>query len=192
MAFKISTHDFTYLGAGIIIGVAVLTLIGNPQIAGDGSGLITRATFDTGGGRPRGQIGVLNGQNQFQMVEFLLDTGNDITLITVGTAQSLNLPYQQGKPFSVLGVGGAPKTFMMLERPIKIGNDDPIVVKIGVGDTPENLLGYQDIAPQYRIVYDKNRQVLFQESAPYPTRIAISSKHDSVETRAVDRRFWYY
>ncbi len=181
------------IGLGIVAAVAVMTFMKSPVSGPAEAGYILRASFDTGGGRPRGQIGVMNASGQFQMVEFLLDTGNDVTLITEATADGLGLPWRSGTPFHVVGVGGAPKQFFMVNRQIKIGNDDPITVKIGVGDTPENLLGYQDIAPQYRIVYDKNRQVLFQESqSMVGHKIAVSSNHDSLETRAVDQRFWYY
>ena len=190
MAFKIVGHDWLMLAIGAGVAALAITII-HPQAVIE-AGMIVRAAFETGGGRPRGQIGVLNGQNQFQPIEFLFDTGNDITLITEATAQSLGLNYMTGKTFTVMGVGGEPKVFHEIDRPIKIGSDDPITVKIGIGDTPENLLGYQDIAPQYRIVYDKNRTVLFEESAPFAGRVAVSSKHDSLETRAVDRRFWYY
>lgn len=157
------------------------------------AGKAVRAIFETGGGRPRGKVGVMNASGQFQDVEFLFDTGNDITLITTGTATQLGLDPNQGQKFTVSGVGGDVKDFRMIMRPIKIGNDDPITVRLGIGDVPENLLGYQDIAPEYVISYSKNRQVIFEEAgAEVVSKVAVSSNHDSLETRAVDRRFWWY
>lgn len=194
---KLKQHDFIFLAVGAALTALAITIF-KPSLLGGfnaGGNFVVRANFDTGGGRPRGKIGVMGGDNQFHDIEFLLDTGNDVTLITEDAARSIGLDYQSGHPFTVVGVGGAPKTFYMVTRPMKIGTDDPIQARIGVGDTPENLLGYQDIAPQYRIVYDRNQNVRFEEEVGVPaagSKVAVSSNHDSLETRAVDRRFWYY
>ncbi len=193
--FSIKQHDFVVLAVGAALTALALFVVKPslfPSFGGSGN-FVVRANFDTGGGRPRGKIGLMGGDGQFHDVEFLLDTGNDVTLITEAQAQSIGLNYQSGKTFTVVGVGGEPKTFYMVNVPMKIGTDDPFTARVGVGDTPENLLGYQDIAPQYRIVYDRNQNVRFEEEVPtVGSKIAVSSNHDSLEVRAVDRRFWYY
>src|SRR6185312_7267665 len=107
---RLKQHDFLMLGIGAAVATVLLSTLFKPQIESV-AGKMVRAIFETGGGRPRGKIGVMNASGQFQDVEFLFDTGNDITLITAGTAAQLGLSNMQGTPFTVSGVGGEVKNF---------------------------------------------------------------------------------
>lgn len=90
-------------------------------------------------------------------VRFLVDTGNDLSLINHETAQYLGIdPSQIQQGFSVKGISQQPQPFGMVNLPMTIAGQT-VTVPVGVGQIKDNLLGREGILDKYTISMSANQ-----------------------------------
>ena len=103
-------------------------------------------TFPVIGQRPYATIPVTG-----KPVKFLVDSGNDLSLINHETAEYLGIPPQAMRAgFSVKGISQESQPFSMVDLPITIGNQT-VTVPFGVGKIKDNLLGREGIWDKFNI-----------------------------------------
>ena len=105
----------------------------------------------------------MGGDGRIYPVTYLIDSGNDISILTRATADKLGFnPDVEGELFFVKGIAGPGQRFKKMINTIKIGNLTPMKVRMGMAIEPqslsENLLGRQDIFDSGRleIIYDED------------------------------------
>lgn len=100
-------------------------------------------------------VQVQNAMGGMTPIQMLADTGNQSTILKLEEAQKLGLDLSQGEPFMVGGINGEPTEFRRFKLWIRLGNLDPLQIKIGFSTTPdgliENLLGNEDILTSGKI-----------------------------------------
>ena len=139
-------------------------------------------TFSTRGNlRPFIDVGMRGADGSFHPVNMMVDTGNDVTLIKRSEAARLGL--KGGSPFRVSGISGQAQTFLMTKVPIKIGSLPAKLVRVGIGDVPDNLLGREDIAKDFNITFRGNNEIEFQ------TNVAMASDSCAFDNDACADRF---
>lgn len=114
--------------------------------------------------RPRIPIKFTGPSGMTASVTTLMDTGNDITLMTKENARRLGIdPERDGVPFNVLGVSAGTIRPRLVRMVGQIGNLRPRVFRVGVGDVPENLTGYEDMSQYYNIAFKGRESVTISE-----------------------------
>lgn len=114
------------------------------------------------GERPVIPVTVTRPDGQKQRVSFLIDTGNDNTIVHYATAHSLGLTNKGGQ-LNVRGVGGAAHPFYIGEPiGIQIGGANAITTKPFIGESPLNLLGRKDILSQFDLRFTPDNYVEFR------------------------------
>ena len=114
--------------------------------------------------RPRIPIKFTGPGGMSSTVVTLLDSGNDITLMTKENARRLGIdPERDGVPFNVLGVSAGTIRPRLIRIVGQIGNLRPRVFRVGVGDVPENLTGYEDMSQYYNIAFKGRESVTISE-----------------------------
>lgn len=108
------------------------------------------AKFRTGE-RPIIPVTVKDARGGAQVHQFLLDTGNDHTIITEATRQALGL--EVSGTTAVRGVNGPAMTFGIVPNfVLKIGNTRAINTEAFSGQSPLNLLGWKDVLRNFTTV----------------------------------------
>lgn len=105
----------------------------------------------------------INGQ--WKSYKGILDSGNDLNLITPQTAQQLGISPQMGqKQFQVQfgETANQRHNFFMINVPMKFGNLQPFQASIGVGPVRENLIGRKDVFEHHKIVFDQGKVQMYQ------------------------------
>jgi hypothetical protein len=99
---------------------------------------------------------------RFHQIRGLLDTGNDITLLTRAASTELGFSKADTKGvFKVKGIAAAPLNFYMVKTGIKIGQSTPIQANVGLqldGSTDalrDNLFGRKDILDNFDLYFSK-------------------------------------
>lgn len=116
---------------------------------------------------------VQNAHGGMTPIEMISDSGNQSTILKREVADQLGLDLSQGEPFMVGGINGEAKEFRRFKLWIKIGQLEPIRIKVGFATTPdgliENLLGNEDIltSGKYEARYDKNGVTFVHARAHY-------------------------
>jgi hypothetical protein len=108
-------------------------------------------------------IKVGNAQGQLVSIPAILDSGNDITLLTTQTAQKLGFYNPNvGETIHVSGIAGGGQEFKMFPNWIQFGNMKPIQVNMGYAVRPDslpvNLIGNKDIidSGRYKLIMDED------------------------------------
>lgn len=105
-------------------------------------------------GRPYMTVGIKNNNGVFQNTKILVDTGNDLTLLTKQDAIRVGLnpaSIKNGKSVYVQGINEnvAPAEFKTIKTSLKFGdmvlNNVRVAVATKDEDLPESLLGRQDV-----------------------------------------------
>lgn len=109
--------------------------------------------------RPVGTVYVRDAFGQWQGVDMLLDSGNDITILTRQTAAQLGFNENFGRPTMVQGIGAQLTPATVLDGiDIVLGeNTLPVRVRAMIMDTSMNLLGRADVLDKFRITFEGNR-----------------------------------
>ena len=118
-------------------------------------------------------IKIKNKNGGFSPVKVLADSGNDITILTHGTAKSLGyepLSMHDVSSFHVKGINGEPAEFKEINTEVIIGN---VRLTIPVGlvtrdkDLSDNLLGRQGVLDSGKIglSFDNNSVDVIDKSA---------------------------
>lgn len=96
-------------------------------------------------------------------VTYLIDSGNDISILTRKTADKLGFNADmEGELFFVKGISGPGQEFRKFVNIIKIGDLTPMKIRMGMAvkesSLAENLLGRQDVFDSGRleIIYDED------------------------------------
>lgn len=113
--------------------------------------------------RYHGVVHTMGADGRLYPVTYLIDSGNDISILTRMTAEKLGFsPDLEGERFFVKGISGPGQEFKKMINVIKIGDLTPMKIRMGMAVSPkslsENLLGRQDIFDSGRleIVYDED------------------------------------
>ena len=113
--------------------------------------------------RYHGVVHTMGGDGKLYPVTYLIDSGNDISILTRQTANRLGFnPDVEGELFFVKGIAGPGQKFKKMINVIKIGDLTPMKVRMGMAveaqSLSENLLGRQDIFDSGRleIIYDED------------------------------------
>lgn len=108
-------------------------------------------------------VNVLNANGQMVPIRAVLDSGNDITILTAQTAKQLGLYHpNRGEKISVSGIAGGGQEFNVFPNWIQFGNMRPIQIKMGFAlrneSLPVNLIGNKDIidSGQYTLIMDED------------------------------------
>ena len=84
--------------------------------------------------RPWITVGLMGDDRQFHQVKLMVDSGNDLTLISHETAAEIGLDVRRGEAFNVAGISQQAQEFVQLQTMLKIGGFRPIPIHLGVGD----------------------------------------------------------
>lgn len=108
-------------------------------------------------------VKVGNSQGQLVPIRMIMDSGNDISILTAQTAKQLGLYNPNvGETISISGIAGGGQEFKMFPNWIQFGNMKPIQVKMGFAlrdeSLPVNLVGNKDIldSGKYTLVMDED------------------------------------
>ena len=108
-------------------------------------------------------VKVGNSQGQLVPIRMIMDSGNDLSLLTAGTAKQLGLYNPNiGETIHVSGIAGGGQEFKMFRNWIQFGNMRPIQVNMGFAlrdeSLPVNLVGNKDIVDsgKYTLIMDEN------------------------------------
>jgi hypothetical protein len=108
-------------------------------------------------------VNVLNANGQMVPIRAVMDSGNDITILTTATARQLGLYHpNRGEKISVSGIAGGGQEFNVFPNWIQFGNMRPIQIKMGFAlrdeSLPVNLIGNKDIidSGQYVLTMDED------------------------------------
>lgn len=132
-------------------------------------------------------VQIQNAMGGMTPVEVLADTGNQSTILKREVADQLGLDLSQGEPFMVGGINGTPTEFRRFKLWIRLGQLEPIQIKVGFSTTPdgliENLLGNEDIltSGKYEARYDKNGVTYVEKQSAY--RVASCEGMESNQPR---------
>lgn len=106
---------------------------------------------------------------QWRGFRAILDSGNDITLITTQTAQQLGLSPQMASGNFKVQFGHSANeghNFYMVKVPMKLGPHlQPFMASVGVGPARENLIGRQDAFEHHSITFTGG-QISITQSNP--------------------------
>jgi hypothetical protein len=107
--------------------------------------------------RPMGTVFVKDASGQWQGIEMLIDSGNDITIFTEETARMLGFG-NRGQRTMVAGIGSQLTPATMLGGvEIAIGDSTPVRVEAMIMNTSVNLLGRKDVLNHYSMTFEGNR-----------------------------------
>jgi len=128
-------------------------------------------------------------------INIIFDPGDDITLLTRKTADSLGLNPETmpGSTFPVTGITGAGQPFKKINNLIQIGELSPIYIPMGLAFQPESLaedlLGRKGVMDgPYQTVIEP-QGLTFVERAPAFSALANSGARLSHAMRAAFRGY---
>ena len=108
-------------------------------------------------------VKVGNSQGQLVPIKMIMDSGNDISILTAQTAKQLGLYNPNvGETISISGIAGGGQEFKMFKNWIQFGNMRPIQVNMGFAlrneSLPVNLVGNKDIldSGHYTLIMDED------------------------------------
>lgn len=117
----------------------------------------------------------INGQ--WKSYNGIMDSGNDLNLITLQTAQQLGITPQMAKHNFKVQFGES-KTqghnFYMIQTPMRFGGLKPFMAKVGVGPVRENLIGRSDVFQNHDIVFPAGGGVKMYQSSPDKNTFGIN------------------
>ena len=116
--------------------------------------------------QPKIQADVLVG-NQWKQFTAILDSGNDITLISEATAAQLGISRRMARSSFKVQFGNTANdthNFFQVSLPMKFGNMKPFQATIGVGKVRENLIGRKDAFEHHDILFSGGKIKLFQSN----------------------------
>jgi len=116
--------------------------------------------------RPFVNVMMMGKDRQFHPVKLMVDSGNDLTLISQQTAHELGYSTRDGEPFHVAGISQTAQDFSMINTMIRIGSYPPIHIGVGIGDVKDNLLGRQDVYNHYDITFGSHHTITFANADP--------------------------
>jgi len=132
--------------------------------------IITMSASFANGNRPYITIHIQGTDGQFKPIKGILDTGNDITLLT--PASSADLGLTQGHAtgqFNVKGIGAKPMVFNNVKLLAKVQDTEPVWIRAGAqiptggqDQLRDNLFGRKDILDKFDIVMSKGKIELHQ------------------------------
>jgi Aspartyl protease len=114
--------------------------------------------------RPWITVGLMGDDRMFHPVKLMVDSGNDLTLISRETAANIGLDPRRGSSFQVAGISQQGQEFKQLQTMLKISNFRPIPIHIGVGDIKDDLLGREDVYENFEIIFDPDK-ITFRQRA---------------------------
>ena len=127
-------------------------------------------------------------------INIIYDPGDDVTLLTTRTWQSLGLDPQAmpGRMFPVSGITNEPNPFKEIQNLIQIGDLQPIWIPMGLAMNPgslvEDLLGRKGIMDgPYRIIQDETG-ITFEEKAPMIAMLANAGSRIGYPLRSMFAR----
>ncbi len=106
-----------------------------------------------------------NGDNIVK-IRFFVDSGADITMITLGVAKKLGFnAWNDDEIVNALGVGGSDVPYFVRQIDITIGNEKwKIRVACSLRDDVPFLLGRRDIFDKFQVCFnDKEKRIRFTE-----------------------------
>lgn len=108
--------------------------------------------------------------NTFHPIRGILDSGNDITLLTPNSSAELGLTRNDATgEFNVKGIGAKPMVFYNVKLLMRVQDTQPVWIRAGAqipsqGEDAlrDNLFGRKDILDHFNIVMSKGRIELHQ------------------------------
>ena len=98
--------------------------------------------------------------NQWKPYSAILDSGNDVNLISEATAQKLGLSKSMCTSRFKVQFGQAANQghdFCQMQVPMRFGNMRPFMATVGIGPVRENLLGRKDVFEHHTITFDHGK-----------------------------------
>ena len=122
------------------------------------------------GGRYYGNVDILGPDGRYHSINALIDSGNDITILTRSTSESIGFnPDAIKSRFYVKGINGEAREFSEVPTKIKpCGNFTPMDASIGLAiqqdSLSDNLLGRSGIfdSGKIEVIYDSD-SITFRE-----------------------------
>jgi hypothetical protein len=107
---------------------------------------------------------------QFHAIRGILDSGNDVTLLTPGATQELGISQMEGNgTFNVKGIGAKPMVFNNVRLLMRVKGTQPVWIRAGAqipqpGDDNlrDNLFGRKDLLDNFDIYMSKGTIELHQ------------------------------
>ena len=145
----------------------------------------------TNGSRPYINIDVMGTDNTFHSIKGILDSGNDITLLTPSASSELGLTRNDATgQFNVKGISSKPMIFYNVKLLMRVQNTKPVWIRAGaqipdVGEDPlrDNLFGRKDILDHFDIVMSKGSIELHQTGGGGSNALGLSLPHRPIGER---------
>lgn len=123
--------------------------------------------------------------NQFHPIKGILDSGNDITLLTPQVSNELGLTRKDATgEFNVKGIGAKPMIFYNVRLLMQVQNTKPVWIRAGAqipdpGEDPlrDTLFGRKDILDKFDIVMSKGSIELHQTGGGGSNALGLSLPH---------------
>lgn len=155
------------------------------------------AFFPIDNGSYRIPLKVRAADGSMAQIPIICDSGNDITLLKLDTANRLGYDpsSMDGGSFPVSGITAGPQAFSKLTNLIQIGNLQPIYVPMGLaqqqGSLAEDLLGRKGVwdSGLYTISQDE-RGITFTEKAGAVALLANAGGRMGQNLRSVFRGYY--
>jgi hypothetical protein len=132
------------------------------------------------GGRPYITIDIQGTDGQFYPVKGILDSGNDITLLTPETSAKLGLT-GGASTFNVKGIGNKPMVFTNTDLLMRVQNTEPVTIPAGAqipqgndDHLRDNLFGRKGILDHFNIMMSKGRIELHQTGGGASNSLGLS------------------
>ena len=158
-----------------------------------------------GGGHTKyyGNVNILGADGHFKPIRMILDTGNDVTLVTNSSARYLGFSPGMGTPLVVSGIKqGMVSHFEKVRTQVQLGDLTPVTVELAFALEPEglqeNLLGNKDIlsSGKYEFRFDHDSVTIIDRVNACDNTMAMAEAKSrySNHNKVVDSDFWtnYY
>lgn len=118
--------------------------------------------------QPMIQVSIQVG-NQWRPYTAILDSGNDVNLISDATAAKLGLSKRNCTSNFKVQFGETANqghNFCQMQIPMRFGNMKPFMATVGVGPVRENLLGRKDVFEHHTITFSPGGKIRMSQSNP--------------------------
>jgi hypothetical protein len=123
--------------------------------------------------RPYITVNIQGADGQFHPIRGILDSGNDVTLLTPGASSELGLSRSMASGnFNVKGIGAKPMVFYNVNLLVQIKGTRPVRIRAGAqipsageDQLRDNLFGRKDILDNFDILFSKGKIELHQHTA---------------------------